>query len=80
VSDLAYFIANARVAIEELRAFNVPDVTIACVLCGIRAAAIHEERLRVSVVLQNNPPKFPTFIQMLNETLPASREGGEDGI
>jgi len=58
------FIANARAAIKDMQAFQMPDAAIAGVLCDIRAAAIHEERLRVDVLTQKNPPQFPTWVQM----------------
>ena len=69
MNDLAHFVTNARAAIKELQAHNVPDAVIAGVLCDIRAAAIHEERLRVEVAARNNPPHFPTWVQMRDAAL-----------
>lgn len=58
------FFANIRTAIDEMRKAGLQDATIACIVCDIRAAAIHEERLRAEITTKNNPPHYPTYIEM----------------
>ncbi len=59
------FFSWARSAIQELRNAGMTETFIVGVVSDIRAAAIHEERLRVEAIRKHEqPPHFPTFSQM----------------
>lgn len=71
------FYANARAAVDEMRAAGMHEAAIAGAVADIRAAAIHEERLRVDIVARSNPPQFPTWVEVMNAL--SSQQGGDHG-
>lgn len=62
------FFANIIPAVREMRQAGMKEAQIACCVSDIRAAAIHEERLRAEVVVKDNPPQSRGSISMTKET------------
>ena len=50
------FISMCRQEVEDMRRAGMNETMIACVVTGIRAAAINAEFLRVKLLLDANPP------------------------
>jgi hypothetical protein len=51
------FWVGARGAVGTMARAGMSDMTIATVLCGVRAAALHEESLRRRILEEKNPPQ-----------------------
>ena len=67
------FLFGCRRAIDDMRRHGMNLTIIGCALQEVRAAAIQEERLRLEVLLRNNPPSHPagTYIaEQLEEEYP----------
>jgi hypothetical protein len=52
------FISGCLQAIADMRGAGINDTLIACILSDVRAAAIREERMRVEVLIRDNPPVY----------------------
>lgn len=61
-------------AIMRMKDRGLLDNEIAGIVSDIRAAAIQEERHRVSIVAMQNPPYFPTLAEMREDIASQSAE------
>jgi hypothetical protein len=69
----------ASKAVGMMRESGMNDTRIACVLCDVRAAAIHEERQRVELLAQRNPPQAGIRWSVMESEMHAHCEGRADG-
>lgn len=58
------FLSGCRRAIGNMRQAGMNEVLIACTVTEIRSAAIHEERMRVSLLSERNPPTHHAWPDM----------------